>query len=317
MTSDTIPVSRIKVGQRARKVMPNAGPLVASIKRLGLLQPLVVNSADELVCGHRRLEAVKALGWELVQVRRVFELDDVVKALEAERDENTCREPLTPTELVALGRQLEKAIRDEARERQHRGRPPAGTSGQRPEVISRGDTRDKVADAIGSSGTTYERAKRVVEAAEEDPERFGDLLLMMDEESVNAAYEELKERQQSQSGEGSDKGGEKRKTPKFFRPGSKVDPDHPHAALLSKITALAGAVSAAMNAPGGDRLKTYLTHVRLVDHVKKLVPGGKGKKPRYVGLRDLYRVVKLAGKRGKEKTAEQIQRELEKTEDES
>jgi hypothetical protein len=40
---------------------------------------------------------------------------------------------------------------------------------------SKGRTSDKVAAAFGRSGKTYEKARVVVEAAEADPERFGDI----------------------------------------------------------------------------------------------------------------------------------------------
>ncbi len=40
---------------------------------------------------------------------------------------------------------------------------------------ARQQTRDVVARAVGLSGSTYERARQVVEAAQEDPARFGDL----------------------------------------------------------------------------------------------------------------------------------------------
>src|SRR5262249_50063798 len=64
--------------------------------------------------------------------------------------------------------------------------PPSG---------SKGKTRDKVAEAVGMSGRTYEKAKQVVEAAEADPETVGDLAEKMDKNgSVDAAHQEMKRR---------------------------------------------------------------------------------------------------------------------------
>jgi DNA modification methylase len=54
---------------------------------------------------------------------------------------------------------------------------------------------DKVADAIGVKRKTLEKAIDVVEAAEEDPQMFGDLPEMMDEKrKVDGAYREMKKR---------------------------------------------------------------------------------------------------------------------------
>jgi hypothetical protein len=62
---------------------------------------------------------------------------------------------------------LEKLERARAKERQ--GRKGQPRSGKLPEHEGAGDTRDKVADAVGMSPRTYEKAKKVVEAAEADP----------------------------------------------------------------------------------------------------------------------------------------------------
>jgi hypothetical protein len=60
---------------------------------------------------------------------------------------------------------------------------------------SKGDTRDKVAEAVGMGGRTYEKAKEVVEAAAAEPEKFGDLAQEMDRTGkVDPAHKKLKER---------------------------------------------------------------------------------------------------------------------------
>jgi len=56
------------------------------------------------------------------------------------------------------------------------------------EVKSSGQTRDKVGSALGVSGKTYEKAKKVAATGD------GSLIKMMDEQSVDAAYRELRER---------------------------------------------------------------------------------------------------------------------------
>jgi hypothetical protein len=101
-------------------------------------------------------------------------------ALQAERDENGCRRDFAPSEAVALGAKLEPLEAERAKERQTMAGPADGSgrkesgSGKFPEAL-KGQTRDRIADSLGMSGRTYEKAKRVVRAAEEDPGAFADL----------------------------------------------------------------------------------------------------------------------------------------------
>ena len=39
-----------------------------SISEVGLLQPLIIDSRNQVISGNRRFESVKRLGWEEVQV---------------------------------------------------------------------------------------------------------------------------------------------------------------------------------------------------------------------------------------------------------
>jgi hypothetical protein len=93
----------------------------------------------------------------------------------AERDENTCRKEFTRAEAVEMGRRLEVLEKPAAHARMMADKP----SGNLPEGPP-GQTRDKVAEAVGMSGKTYEKAKAVVEAAESEPAAFGDLLGELD-----------------------------------------------------------------------------------------------------------------------------------------
>jgi N6-adenosine-specific RNA methylase IME4 len=195
-------VDEIHVGRHHRKDLGNLDALADSIRELGLLQPLTVTPDRRLVAGERRMAAVRLLGWADVPVHVVRGLDDALQLLRAERDENTCRKDFAPSEAVALGQELEELERRAARERQAaagpaggKGRKPSG-SGKLPEAV-KGDTRDKVGAALGMSGRTYEKAKAVVEAAQEDPDGYGDLAEEMDQTGkVDAAHQKLKGRRQ-------------------------------------------------------------------------------------------------------------------------
>jgi hypothetical protein len=199
MADNVRPLKAIKVGERIRKELGDLDRLGASMRRC-LLHPVIIRPDNSLIAGYRRLKAAEKLGWEVIPVRVVHDLDDALAALIAERDENTERLEFSPSEIVELGRRLEGLEKPAAKERQkeHGGTAPGkrkrNTGGKFPQVIS-GKSRDKVGSAVGTSGKTYEKAKAVVEAAEKDPEQFGDLKKQMDETGkVDPAYKELQGR---------------------------------------------------------------------------------------------------------------------------
>ena len=193
----------IVVGRRHRRDMGDLDGLAASIASLGLLQPIAVTTDGKLVAGGRRLAAVKQLSWEEIPVHVVTGLDDAVRHLRAERDENICRAPLTLSESIALGRKLETLLATEAKQRQRRAgiaNLPNASCGNLPPLGdtegNKGKTRDKVGAAVGLGARTYVKARAVVEAAAEDPETFGDLVGFMDRKGkADPAYKEMRRRQ--------------------------------------------------------------------------------------------------------------------------
>jgi ParB family chromosome partitioning protein len=196
-------VADIIVGVRVRKDMGDLDYLAERIRARGLLQPVPVRKEGKrwhLVAGQRRLEAVKLLGWETVPIYLVTGLDDAVAALEAERDENTCRKDFTPSEAAALGKKLEALAQREAKKRQQEGGRAGGKgSGKLPEA-SKGDTRDKVAEAVGMSGRTYEKVKQVVAAAEADPSLQPVVEEMDRTRNVDRAHRKVKEAEAAKDG---------------------------------------------------------------------------------------------------------------------
>jgi ParB family chromosome partitioning protein len=187
-------VDQIKVGRRHRRDMGDIDGLAKDIEEVGLLHPIVLNSDDVLVAGARRLDAVKKLGWDEVNVTFVSKLDDAILALKAERSENTCRKDFTRSESVALGNRLLELERPQADERRKSGlkrgtKPRAGKLPAR----EKGRVRDKVADAVGMSGKTYEKAKQVVELAEAEPELYEPIREEMDRTGkVDPAHKKAK-----------------------------------------------------------------------------------------------------------------------------
>jgi len=156
-TTQALSLDRIRIGKRHRKDIGDLDGLAASMAELGLLQPIVVRPDGKLIAGERRLRAAKQLGWTEIPIN-VVDLGAVVRG---EFAENVCRKDFTPSELVAIGQEVERSERESARARKaHDGRP-----GKLPERQT-GDARDKVAAQLGISGRTYEKAKAIVDAAE-------------------------------------------------------------------------------------------------------------------------------------------------------
>ncbi|MDQ3792578.1 MAG: ParB/RepB/Spo0J family partition protein, partial [Actinomycetota bacterium] len=102
---EELPTSAIRPNTRQpRRSFPEAGiqELAASIREVGILQPLVVRSTEsgfELIAGERRLRAAKEAGLDRVPVliRQAGENESMELALV----ENLQREDLNPLETVA------------------------------------------------------------------------------------------------------------------------------------------------------------------------------------------------------------------------
>jgi ParB-like chromosome segregation protein Spo0J len=176
----------INFGQRFRKDYGDIDSLARSIKERGLFNPPVVTNHPKhgyiLLAGGRRIRAVKKLGWSMVHVH-FLDLPEYLDQLLVERDENKEQKPFTPSEGVALGKEIEKAFGE------RRGRPsddeiPAndGNFGK--------ESADIAAEAAGFSSTTqYRRAKEVVEHGS------AEIIAAMDagEIKVSAAAKHVKE----------------------------------------------------------------------------------------------------------------------------
>jgi len=173
-----LPLDEIVVGERIRQDMGDLAALAASITEQGLLNPLTVDGDYRLLAGGRRLAALRALNVERVSVRVAVSANDALTAARIERDENTCRKDFTPEEAVRAGLLVEELERPKAEERkaegQQRGRATQGcpVGGKLPPSDParppRAKTRDTAAAAVRMGARTYEKAKAVVEAAEDE-----------------------------------------------------------------------------------------------------------------------------------------------------
>lgn len=85
----SIEVSSITVDRtsRQRREITDVDELADSIRRLGLIHPLVIRRDHSLVTGERRLNAVRTLGWTHVSCQFTDEVDiRVLKAIELEEN---------------------------------------------------------------------------------------------------------------------------------------------------------------------------------------------------------------------------------------
>lgn len=114
MTTTYLPEVRIETirphGNNPRKDVGDIAELAASIKAIGLLEPLVLapmnGSEHRLIAGHRRLAAAKKAGLATVPALLREDLDTPPKQLEAMLVENTQRVDLTPVEEAQAYAQL-------------------------------------------------------------------------------------------------------------------------------------------------------------------------------------------------------------------
>lgn len=155
-------VAAIRVGNRHRVDHGEMNLLVASIQRNGLLQPITITPEGFLICGARRLAAVKALGWKTVRVWVRTGLSNRLGQLIAEQDDNVLHKPLTPLEATALYREL-KALFEKRQEltQFHAGHKPGKHGGANlPQPTSAyGKSRAQTAAMIpgGVSSTTFDK----------------------------------------------------------------------------------------------------------------------------------------------------------------
>jgi len=180
----------IKIGRRVRKDPGDLDKLIASIESVGLLQPVVVDADHRLVAGWRRLKAWKQLyPGKPIPTVVAKTLNGALSYREAEGDENICREAFLPSEAVTLGLEYEKLELPAARERQ--GRPGKLRSET---IAEHADVRDIVGEAIGMSGFQFEKGKDIFKAADRNEAKYGDLVEMMDTDSIGTAHIELRRR---------------------------------------------------------------------------------------------------------------------------
>ncbi len=94
-----IGVGDVIIRKRIRKNLGDLTLLMDSLRRHGMLNPIVITRDRELVAGHRRLESARRLGWQRVTAS-IIDTTQETALLEVEIDENTQRKNLSTDELA-------------------------------------------------------------------------------------------------------------------------------------------------------------------------------------------------------------------------
>jgi 16S rRNA G966 N2-methylase RsmD len=216
---DRIPLDSIRITNRTRKDFGDIDSLAESISSVGLLQPIVINENNELVDGQRRIKAYFQLGRTEIPFYRV----NLKQIVLGEFHANSNRKDLTSSERVVISKAVEKCLYEQSR---GVGRPRTNqktgmtatidnelssdsTTTERSSNFDRKDynhrnnvvnlttfsgrIKDNISRYFGVSRNTLDKEKKIVEAAEQDPETFDDLRKKVDQKkiSVDKAFHEI------------------------------------------------------------------------------------------------------------------------------
>ena len=99
-----VQVKDVIVKKRIRKELQDIQALKESMSRYGLMNPITINSNNELIAGHRRLEAAKELGWNSISAVVIDPKNEILE-LEMELEENIQNELENTTRFVVISRE--------------------------------------------------------------------------------------------------------------------------------------------------------------------------------------------------------------------
>ncbi|WP_075891726.1 ParB N-terminal domain-containing protein [Actinomyces provencensis] len=161
-------VESIQVGRRHRHDLGDLDALAASIDRDGLLQPITITPDGVLVCGMRRLAAIRQLGWRTVNVWVRSSISDRLGHLLAEQDDNQLHKTLSPLEAAGLYREIKTLMAEDAARREAAGqftsdyqpRWNGPVESAEPLATPAGDTRRQAAQMV-TGANSYTRLEQI------------------------------------------------------------------------------------------------------------------------------------------------------------
>ena len=102
-----IDIDLIKIKKRVRDKNALIEPLVESIKKYGLLEPILIDQKNRLIAGYQRLRACKTLNYKTI-LAKVIKVKNNEEFLLLELEENTCRLQFSPEELEKAKKRLNR-----------------------------------------------------------------------------------------------------------------------------------------------------------------------------------------------------------------
>ncbi|MDR2109695.1 MAG: ParB N-terminal domain-containing protein [Spirochaetaceae bacterium] len=100
-----VPIEDIMVKKRIRGDMGDIGALAESMKRFGLICPIVLSEKNVLIAGGRRLQAARSLGWRTINAV-IVQIPRELSPLEFEVEENVRRQDFTPDEKAKADKKI-------------------------------------------------------------------------------------------------------------------------------------------------------------------------------------------------------------------
>lgn len=171
-------VNDIKVGERFRKEFEGIEDLAQSIKKYGLIEPIIIDEHNNLIAGERRYRAHQLLGLETIETKTITELSELEKK-EIELEENIQRKAFTWQEEVDAKAQLH-----ELKQKLHGASPSGSVSGDRTGWGMR-DTARALDESVGNVSMDIQLAKGLALFPE-----------LIKEKSKSAAFKKLKSLQE-------------------------------------------------------------------------------------------------------------------------
>lgn len=181
----------IKVGRRHRAELGDIDALATSMDENGVFQIITIDPDGTLVCGLRRLAAMRKLGWKTADVWVRPGISDRLGELLAEQDDNLLHKPLTLTEQAALYRELKTLMAEDAARRQEASRFTAGGLNPRSHGAATVAAPSSDPSMTGSGDSRAQAAVMVTgRASYTSMERIGELQRLAADESQPAVVRE-------------------------------------------------------------------------------------------------------------------------------
>lgn len=176
-------IDSIRIGSRHRTDLGDIDLLAASIEERGLLQPITVTPDGTLVCGARRLAALRQLGVRKLNVWVRSGISERLTQLLAEQDDNTLHKPLSPTEAATLYREVKVLLAEDAKRRQQATRFGSDQGNPRSHGAAATASPSQLDGTVRTQAALFVTGRRSYTMLE----RIGELQRIADDESLDDA----------------------------------------------------------------------------------------------------------------------------------